>query len=244
MANTESDGLDFSALVDSPPPAPPSPPPPPPPPPDEGEVLDIAVAVKKKRRPYRHKKFGCTVAEQIMKVVAANKERRGLSVAAMKKLLSASGSNIGHNSSPHNRAMRNTVKRSPLVKTSGSIGASRLARMGGGVSSKLETCSQRDSKKTFPQNRRRRRRVVARRRVATVKRPSRPRKVRKWTAQSRKRLSALKRGARMKKSLDIHSSSQRYGEESGTHPQLEPNPRPLANSGESTCDKNGSSQSL
>ncbi|GCC39257.1 hypothetical protein chiPu_0023377 [Chiloscyllium punctatum] len=238
MANTESDGLDFSALVDSPPPAPPSPPPPPPPPPDEGEVLDIAVAVKKKRRPYRHKKFGCTVAEQIMKAVAANKERRGLSVAAMKKLLSASGSNVGHNSSPLNRAMRKSrLRRSPLVKRSGS--------MGGGVRSKLETCSQRDSKKTFPERRRRRRRVVARRRVATtVKRRSRPRKIRKWTTQSRKRLSALKRGARLKRSLDVHSSSQRYDEESGTHPQLEPNPRPLANSGESTCDKTGSSQSL
>ncbi|XP_078272091.1 uncharacterized protein LOC144602844 [Rhinoraja longicauda] len=96
---------------------------------EEAAAVDIAVAVKKKRRPYRHKKFGCTVAEQIMKAVAATRERRGLSVAAVKKLLSASGYNLARNNSRVNQAVRTLVSKGSLVQTTGS-GASGSVRLG------------------------------------------------------------------------------------------------------------------
>ncbi|XP_032903365.1 histone H1-like [Amblyraja radiata] len=132
----ESPGVDFSTaatslLLQSPLPPVPAVPPPPPPLllPEETDSLDIAVAVKKKRRPYRHRKFGCTVAEQIMRAVAATKERRGLSVAAVKKLLSASGYDLARHNTRVNRAVRTLVSKGSLVQTTGS-GASGSVRLG------------------------------------------------------------------------------------------------------------------
>ncbi|XP_055486377.1 histone H1-like [Leucoraja erinacea] len=132
MTDMESPGVDFSTAATSLLLQSPMPPPAVPPPlllPEETDSLDIAVAVKKKRRPYRHRKFGCTVAEQIMRAVAATKERRGLSVAAVKKLLSASGYDLARHNTRVNRAVRTLVSKGSLVQTTGS-GASGSVRLG------------------------------------------------------------------------------------------------------------------
>ncbi|XP_051899490.1 histone H1-like [Pristis pectinata] len=206
MADTETAATDLSSATASPPP------PPPPPPPDEAEVLDIAVAVKKKRRPYRHKKFGCTVAEQIMKAVAATKERRGLSVAAMKKMLSASGYNLARNNSRVNRAVRSLVSKGSLVQTAGS-GASGSVRLGGSLEETAPAGRMPSSAAT-------RRAALARRRAARKPRRlrSRGRKRRrhrlKRAGRNRRKSGALRKAthwkaARVKRALASGRSSRR-----------------------------------
>ncbi|XP_067829783.1 histone H1-like [Heptranchias perlo] len=190
MADIEPVGMDLPA------PAAPALPPPPLPPPDE--AVDIAVAVKKKRRPYRHKKFGCTVAEQIMKAVAATKQRRGLSVAAMKKALKASGYNLEKNNSRVNRAIKSLLSRGSLVHTagtgaSGSVKLSKDLEITAGV-----TASGKEAT---------RRRVVVKRLPKMPRRPSTGRKkakAQKKTGVGRRtptvfRMAAKWKAARMRR---------------------------------------------
>ncbi|XP_007882588.1 histone H1.3 [Callorhinchus milii] len=83
---------------------------------------------KKRRRRNRRNRYGSTVADQIMRAVAATKERRGLSVAAMKKMLSANGYDVTRNNSRVNQTVKSLVSKGSLVQTTG-IGASGSFRL-------------------------------------------------------------------------------------------------------------------
>ncbi|XP_067829851.1 histone H1-like [Heptranchias perlo] len=88
--------------------------------------VDKAMA-KKKRKQQRalqsRKKTGPTVAERILQVAAAATERRGISLAALKKALSGRGYDVSRNNTRVNRTVRQLVKKGSLVQTAG-IGAS------------------------------------------------------------------------------------------------------------------------
>uniref|UniRef100_UPI00398E84E2 histone H1-like n=1 Tax=Pristiophorus japonicus TaxID=55135 RepID=UPI00398E84E2 len=160
--------------------------------PDEVGSLNIAGEVKKKRRPYRHKKFGCTVAEQIMKAVAATRQRRGLSMATMKKMLSASGCKVTRHDSRLSRAVRGLVAKCSMVRTAGDAIAS--VKLGNNV----EVAAAKESQPAGQASRRRR--AAVKRPAKKPKRPAAARKKRKVATKSRRgrRPVVLRKGARWK----------------------------------------------
>ncbi|XP_043533748.1 histone H1-like [Chiloscyllium plagiosum] len=90
--------------------------------------VDKAIARKKKQYPpprsqQRRKKTGPTVTQRILQVAAATKERRGISLAALKKALSAKGYDVSRNNTRVNQTVKNLVRKGSLVQTAG-IGAS------------------------------------------------------------------------------------------------------------------------
>ncbi|XP_078280407.1 histone H1.5-like [Rhinoraja longicauda] len=75
---------------------------------------------KRQRAPQRRKRRGSpTVTERVLSVAAATKRRRGISLAALKKTLSARGYNVSRNNTRVNRTVRQLVKKGSLVQTSG-----------------------------------------------------------------------------------------------------------------------------
>ncbi|XP_078280288.1 uncharacterized protein LOC144607373 [Rhinoraja longicauda] len=62
---------------------------------------------------------GPTVTERVLSVAASNKQRRGISLAALKKALSAMGYDVSRNNNRVNRTVRQLVQRGSLVRTSG-----------------------------------------------------------------------------------------------------------------------------
>ncbi|XP_078280209.1 uncharacterized protein LOC144607328 [Rhinoraja longicauda] len=62
---------------------------------------------------------GPTVTERVLSVAASSKQRRGISLAALKKALLAMGYDVSRNNSRVNRTVRLLVLRGSLVRTSG-----------------------------------------------------------------------------------------------------------------------------
>ncbi|XP_059827216.1 histone H1-like [Hypanus sabinus] len=212
MADSEVVGTGVSAATA---PAPPSPSPL-----DEAEVLDIAAAVKKKRRQYRHKKFGCTVAEHIMKAVASTKERRRLSVAAMKKMLSPSGYNLARSNSRVNRTVRSRPSKGSLEQTAGSE-ASGSAKLSNSLEeTTAETPKMVLTKKSMARKSRRLK-ATSRKRCQRMKRLDRHRK--KYGAVKR---STRWKAVRVKKVLAIRRVS-RKPKEAAKSPSQSVNPTGL-----------------
>uniref|UniRef100_A0A8C2Z5K6 Histone H1 n=1 Tax=Cyclopterus lumpus TaxID=8103 RepID=A0A8C2Z5K6_CYCLU len=77
----------------------------------------------KKKVVSKPKKAGPSVAELIVKAVAASKERSGVSAAAVKKSLTAGGYDVEKNNSRVKTAIKSLVTKGTLVQTKG-IGAS------------------------------------------------------------------------------------------------------------------------
>ncbi|XP_041068396.1 histone H1-like [Carcharodon carcharias] len=98
---------------------------------DVGELsVEKAIARKKKqqqpppppRSSPRRKKTGPTVTQRILQVAAATKERRGISLAALKKALSAKGYDVSRNNTRVNQTVKQLVRNGSLVQTAG-VGA-------------------------------------------------------------------------------------------------------------------------
>ncbi|XP_078075175.1 uncharacterized protein LOC144497608 [Mustelus asterias] len=101
---------------------------------DVGELtVEKAIARKRKQHPVprsspqhrRGKKAagGPTVTQRILQVTAATKERRGISLAALKKALSAKGYDVNRNNTRVNQTVKHLVRNGSLVQTAG-VGAS------------------------------------------------------------------------------------------------------------------------
>ncbi|XP_062866144.1 histone H1-like [Trichomycterus rosablanca] len=78
----------------------------------------IAKAPKKKTAA-KPKKAGPSVGELIVKAVSASKERSGVSLAALKKALSAGGYDVEKNNSRVKLAVKSLVTKGTLVQTKG-----------------------------------------------------------------------------------------------------------------------------
>ncbi|XP_067829793.1 histone H1-like [Heptranchias perlo] len=78
---------------------------------------------RKRRSPPRARQAGgrasATLAGQIMEAVASSKERRGLSLVAVKKVLSAAGFDVSKNNSRVNQTVRSLVTSGSLLQTAG-----------------------------------------------------------------------------------------------------------------------------
>ncbi|MGH0176357.1 UNVERIFIED_CONTAM: hypothetical protein FKN15_072844 [Acipenser sinensis] len=82
----------------------------------------------KKKTAAKPKKSGPSVSELIVKAVSASKERSGLSVAALKKILQAGGYDVEKNNSLVNRALKSLVTKETLLQTKGT-GASGSVKL-------------------------------------------------------------------------------------------------------------------
>uniref|UniRef100_A0A4W3GZQ2 H15 domain-containing protein n=1 Tax=Callorhinchus milii TaxID=7868 RepID=A0A4W3GZQ2_CALMI len=81
-----------------------------------------------RRRRKTGKKAAPTVAEQIVWAVEATRERRGLSLSALKKAMSANGYDVGRNNARVNQTVKRLVDKGSLVRVSG-VGASGSFRL-------------------------------------------------------------------------------------------------------------------
>uniref|UniRef100_A0A4W6D262 Histone H1 n=1 Tax=Lates calcarifer TaxID=8187 RepID=A0A4W6D262_LATCA len=87
-----------------------------------------APAKAAKKKASKPKKTGPSVGEQIVKAVAASKERGGVSAAALKKALSAGGYDVEKNKARVKTAIRSLVAKGTLVQVKGT-GASGSFKM-------------------------------------------------------------------------------------------------------------------
>uniref|UniRef100_A0A8C5NAQ3 H15 domain-containing protein n=1 Tax=Gouania willdenowi TaxID=441366 RepID=A0A8C5NAQ3_GOUWI len=97
------------------------------------EVAPPKEAKKKASKPktaQKKKSSGPSVSELILEAVAASKERRGLSLSALKKELAAKGYDVVRNNSRVNAAVRRLVENGKLLRTkgTGAAGTFKLAK--------------------------------------------------------------------------------------------------------------------
>ncbi|GCB78245.1 hypothetical protein scyTo_0020655 [Scyliorhinus torazame] len=180
-----------------------------------------------------------------MKAVAATKERRGLTVAAMKKMLSASGCK-GRNSSRIARPPIRSLKRGSLVKAVGSLAASTSVKLGdrherltcgklGPAASLPDAKKGAGSKAAMPNfnSKRPRRRPAVHRKGAPrrpVKLARKSRKGERRAERRRKKPSLFRRNTRIRRSISVLPVIR---------PHEESNPQNLPTQGvESTCGEN------
>ncbi|TRY54434.1 hypothetical protein DNTS_023702 [Danionella cerebrum] len=78
-----------------------------------------APAKAPKKKATKAKKPGPSVSDLIVKTVAASKERKGVSLAALKKALAGSGYDVEKNNSRVKIALKSLVKKGALVQTKG-----------------------------------------------------------------------------------------------------------------------------
>uniref|UniRef100_A0A9J7Z609 Histone H1 n=1 Tax=Cyprinus carpio carpio TaxID=630221 RepID=A0A9J7Z609_CYPCA len=78
-----------------------------------------APAKAPKKKAAKAKKPGPSVSDLIVKAVAASNERKGVSLAALKKALSGGGYDVEKNNSRVKIALKSLVKKGALVQTKG-----------------------------------------------------------------------------------------------------------------------------
>uniref|UniRef100_A0A3Q0RIH0 H15 domain-containing protein n=1 Tax=Amphilophus citrinellus TaxID=61819 RepID=A0A3Q0RIH0_AMPCI len=82
-------------------------------------LTDTPAKKKKAASAKATKKSGPSASELIVKAVKESKERKGLSLAAIKKDLVARGYDVEHNSAHVRRALKSLVQKGALVHTTG-----------------------------------------------------------------------------------------------------------------------------
>uniref|UniRef100_A0A8C5N2R9 H15 domain-containing protein n=1 Tax=Gouania willdenowi TaxID=441366 RepID=A0A8C5N2R9_GOUWI len=98
------------------------------------EVAPLKDAKKRASKPKtalkKKKSSGPSVSDLILEAVAASKERRGLSLSALKKELAAKGYDVVRNRSRVNAAVRRLVENGKLLRTkgTGAAGTFKLAK--------------------------------------------------------------------------------------------------------------------
>uniref|UniRef100_A0A8C9T9K8 Histone H1 n=1 Tax=Scleropages formosus TaxID=113540 RepID=A0A8C9T9K8_SCLFO len=73
----------------------------------------------KKKSASKPKKSGPSVSDLILKAVSASKERKGISLAALKKALAAGGYDVEKNNSRVKLALKSLVQKGTVVQTKG-----------------------------------------------------------------------------------------------------------------------------
>ncbi|XP_008929839.3 histone H1.10, partial [Manacus vitellinus] len=118
-----------------------------------------AAAGSKARKP-----AGPSVTELITKAVSASKERKGLSLAALKKALAAGGYDVEKNNSRIKLGLKSLVSKGTLVQTkgTGASGSFRLSKKPGEVKEKAPKKKTAATKPKKP---------VAKKPVGTAKKP-------------------------------------------------------------------------
>ncbi|XP_034047592.1 histone H1-like [Thalassophryne amazonica] len=136
-----------------------------------------ALAKALKKKPAKAKKVGPSVSDLIVQTVTASKERKGVSLAALKNALAAGGYDVKKNNAHVKVAVKSLVSKGKLVQTKGS-GASGSFKLG------IDTKSKPAAKKSAPKAKKAA--VKKPKKVAATKRPpaskKSPKKVKKPVA--------------------------------------------------------------
>uniref|UniRef100_A0A8B9J886 Si:ch211-103n10.5 n=1 Tax=Astyanax mexicanus TaxID=7994 RepID=A0A8B9J886_ASTMX len=106
----------------------------------EAAPAPAAPAKSPKRRSTKAKKTGPTVSDLVLKVVSESKERKGISLATLKKGLSSSGYDVIKNSFRVRLAVRRLLTSGRLTQTKGT-GASGSFKIGEKTKTVVEKCS-------------------------------------------------------------------------------------------------------
>ncbi|KAM7374712.1 hypothetical protein PAMP_007353 [Pampus punctatissimus] len=146
-----------------------------------------APAKATKKKVSKPKKAGPSVSELIVKAVAASKERSGVSLAALKKALTAGGYDVDKNKARVKTAIRSLVVKGTLVHTTGT-GASGSFK----INKKAETKDKKPVKKAAPKAKK-----PAAKKATVAKKPKTA--VAKKTAAAKKSPKKVKKVAAPKK---------------------------------------------
>ncbi|XP_067829795.1 histone H1-like [Heptranchias perlo] len=136
------------------------------------DTLSAKSPRKRTKASHSARRTGTTVSEQIMEAVATTKERRGLSLSALKKILSGGGYDVARNNWRVNQAVRSLVSKGSLMQTAGT-GASGSFKVS--KTQKDKAIRTEEKPKTESTGTRRRRKGLAKR-PAAAKKPKKPKK--------------------------------------------------------------------
>ncbi|KPP65171.1 hypothetical protein Z043_116431 [Scleropages formosus] len=151
---------------------------------DMAEVAPAPAAAPakapKKKSASKPKKSGPSVSDLILKAVSASKERKGISLAALKKALAAGGYDVEKNNSRVKLALKSLVQKGTVVQTKGT-----------GASGSFKLSKKTESKKPV-------KKVVAKvKKPAAVKKPAVAKKPKK--APAKKAAAAAKKSPKKAK---------------------------------------------
>ncbi|NXI18797.1 H101 protein, partial [Irena cyanogastra] len=143
------------------------------------------------------KPAGPSVTELITKAVSASKERKGLSLTALKKALAADGYDVEKNNSRIKLGLKSLVSKGTLVQTKG-IGASGFSKLNKKPTAKPKKPGETKEKATKkkkpaakPKKPEAKKPACAAKKAATVKKS--PKKAKKLAARESQKLAAAKR---------------------------------------------------
>ncbi|XP_059825238.1 histone H1-like [Hypanus sabinus] len=156
-------------------------------------VVSPSKAPQQSKKPQN----GPTITDHVLSLAAATKERRGISLAALKKALTAKGYDVNRNNARVNLTVRQLVQKGSLVKTSGhgAAGSFKLNRLAAPKQGKKEATRKKVAWRTpTPSKRTRNRKRSPRRQTKPRKTTARPLKRRPKTgARPRARAKARSR---------------------------------------------------
>uniref|UniRef100_A0A8C4S421 Histone H1 n=1 Tax=Erpetoichthys calabaricus TaxID=27687 RepID=A0A8C4S421_ERPCA len=145
----------------------------------------------KKKTSTKPKKTGPSVSDLIVKAVSASKERHGLSLAALKKALSAGGYDVEKNNARVKLSVKSLVNKGSLVQTKGT-GASGSFKIN---KKQAETKEKATKKKAVPKKKPAAKKPVAAKKVKkpAAKKPAAAKKTAKKPATPKKAAKSPKK---------------------------------------------------
>lgn len=166
-----------------------------------------------KRRSSKAKKTGPTVSDQILKVVAASKQRGGVSLVALKKGLAASGYDVAKNNARVKLAVRRLVSNGGLLQTKGTgasgsfkIGKRPVAKKKKTVKKKVKKPKKPKAKRakrakkatgakaaTSPKRKAKKKKAKRPKKAAAAKKPKSPRKAKRRVSRGKSKRAAAKK---------------------------------------------------
>ncbi|KAG2461762.1 histone H1-like [Polypterus senegalus] len=156
------------------------------------ETAPVAPAKSpKKKTSTKPKKTGPSVSDLIVKAVSASKDRHGLSLAALKKALSAGGYDVEKNNARIKLSIKSLVSKGSLVQTKGT-GASGSFKIN---KKQAETKEKATKKKAVPKKKPAAKKPVAAKKVKkpAAKKPAAAKKTAKKPAAAKKAAKSPKK---------------------------------------------------
>ncbi|KAG2461371.1 histone H1-like [Polypterus senegalus] len=156
------------------------------------ETAPVAPAkLPKKKTSAKPKKTGPSVSDLIAKAVSASKDRHGLSLAALKKALSAGGYDVEKNNARIKLSVKSLVGKGTLVQTKGT-GASGSFKIN---KKQAETKEKATKKKALPKKKPAAKKPIAAKKVKkpAAKKPAAAKKTAKKPAAAKKAAKSPKK---------------------------------------------------
>ncbi|XP_075209686.1 LOW QUALITY PROTEIN: histone H1 [Chanos chanos] len=185
-------------------------------------VPPASSAKTARRKSSKSKRTGPSVSDLILKAVSASKDRRGMSLFALKKALSAGGYNVAKNNSRVVLAVRRLVANGSLLQVKGT-GASGSFKIG----KKQPAGKKKAVKKAKKPRAKKTKRVKAKKSSVTKKSPKKARR-KSSSPKKAKRPAAVQKSRSPRKVKRRVSKPKSPGESSAESPKLKAAPKKRA----------------